>query len=290
MRKTHASHSCEDLHASQPPPSPKSTTHPTSSSPHPIDTVDEQGSEEEQIRDILNLTDQVVYQASQAKHLRKSKSNLLGEIELSWIDSTIAEASEAARHLAKRVEPYRLEILKRKGKLRSSHRKSWRLVDYHSACERLAELTLHQKRLEKAMEHLQNAPNPTQNSDDNFKLEAAAELSDAAQVTTTTFELPCDPVRASPQSETTLVDLSGSPVVEARLPSWSIPKIIVTQAPDGVFFDHHSEETDEEFRADESNELDEVLQWDQTRHEIRLRQSESLSNIVAKNGKYQGGE
>lgn len=279
---TPPSRSCQDLHASQSPQSfPDSKAPSTSFSPHPVNIVDKQGSEEDQIREILNLTDQVVYQANQAKQLRKSQSNLLGEIELSWIDSTISEASDAARSLAKRIEPYRLDILKRKGKLKSSHRKSWRLVDSQSACERVSDLVVHQKRLENGIEHLQNVPNTSLDPLDQSEPQAPVELSsEEAAVTPTVFELSCDSATASPKSEATLVKLAGSPVLVTRS-AWSIPKIIVTHAPEDRDCGHF-EDLNDEFPVGQNNELDAVLQWDQTRNEIRLQQSESMSSIVAK--------
>lgn len=246
-----------------------------------IQSPREHDSAEEQIRDILNLTDQVMYQANQTKQLKISKKNLLGEIELDWINATILEASSAARDLAKLVEPYRLDILKRKGRMRSTHRKSWNLVDYNSACERFLSLALHQEKLGKVCKHLQDVSDLNQHSFSEFNLEAFAELpARTVEPSPSVIELPSEPVGTTPQSDTTLVELPGDSQITKFQSLQPIPIIIVTQAPDNPLYEG-MEGSDAEIFSHENKETNGILHWEQTRDDIRLQQSESLSNIVA---------
>lgn len=295
---TEASTPNETAQSSQSPPPPQTPEYPQSSgSPHSPSatetdpatptsnqthtTGEQKNSPEEQIREMLNLTDQVVYQANQAKQLRNSKTTPLSEIEPSWINSTILEANNAARDLAKLVEPYRLDMLKRKGKMRSGHRKSWKLVDYQSASEKLSGLFLHRERLDKLFAHIQHIPDSPQSPINEPSVEILPELSAEMSEAPAVVELPCEPVKATPESESTLVELPASSHIAKSQSLQPLPKIIVTQSPDDSS-PENLESHDAEIFAHENEETNEILYWDQTRDSIRLQQSESLSNIVAK--------
>lgn len=239
-------------------------------------------SAEEQIRDILNLTDQVMYQANHTKQLRTSKSDLLGEIELDWINSTIFEASSAARDLAKLVEPYRLDILKRKGKMRSAHRKSWTLVDYESACERFSGLKVHREKLEIVSRHLQGVSEVKQRSSHESSDEVVAKLpAETMEHCPSVVKVCSEPASTTPQSDTTLVELPGNSVISKSQSMPPIPKIIVTQAPDDPL-PKDTEGFEAEIFMPETEDTSDAPYWEQTCDSIRLQQSESLSDIVAK--------
>lgn len=215
-----------------------------------------ENSAEEQIRDILNLTDRVMYEANHAKQLKSSKTLLLGEIELDWINSTVSEASSAARDLAKLVEPYRLDILKRNGRMRSAHRKSWTLVDCLSACEKFSGLVVHQERLGKVSRHLLEVSESKGHLFNESSCEIVAELpAEMMEPSQPDVELPSASPSTTPESETTLVELPANSLVSKPQPLQLIPKIIVTQAPDEPLSDdpgtpldrnsmHDNEETD----------------------------------------------
>lgn len=251
------------------------------STSYAIQTPNGHDSAEEQIRDILNLTDQVMYQANHTMQLKTSKSYLLGEIELDWINSTILEASSAARDLAKLVEPYRLDMLKRKGKMRSAHRKSWSLVDYQSACERFSGLMVHREKLEIVSKHLQGVSELKQHSSNESSGEVVAELPETVEPCSSVMELHSEPASTTPQSDTTLVELPGKSPISKSQSLQPVPKIIVTQAPDDPLSED-MEGFETEIFTHEDEETSDAPYWEQTCDSIRPQQSESLSDIVAK--------
>lgn len=235
---------------------------------------------EKQILKLLNWTDQVVYQASQARRLSNSQAESLGEIEYNWINSTISDADNAARGLAKLVEPYRLDMLKHKGKMKSANRKRWTLEDAQLARERLSGLTLFQSRLNRAVDHVKGVispPESPQEIDGNIVAELPAETRENPPPY---VEHPCEPSSFESQSTTIVAELPENSPVNVGSPT-PLPKIIVTQPPDEIMLDH-TESPDEGQINLENHEMDEALYWDQTRNSIQIQQSESLSNIIAK--------
>lgn len=251
---------------------------------------------EKQILNIIDLTDQVLYQAASAKKLKSFEPELLGEIEFNWIFSTVSDADNAARDLAKLVEPYRLEILKHKGKLRSASRKRWTLEDSQLAIEQQSRLALFQSRLERAVNHLTGDITPPISPEQSDGT-VIAELCPSdfphrtilAELPTESYDAPPFhaelPARLSSDSDSdsasSLAELPGdwSPV---RLTSLvPVPKIIVTQPPDENMLDYLEISIPEQCMY-ESYEIDGTLHWDETRNSIRMQQSESLANIVAK--------
>ncbi|OQD75146.1 hypothetical protein PENDEC_c008G02007 [Penicillium decumbens] len=245
----------------------------------PIDTLENtQKTPEEQIRGLLDWTDRVVHQASQAKQLKDTQAESLGEIEHNWISSTICDADNAARDLTKLVEPYRLDMLKHKGKMKAANRKRWSLGDSQLAREKLSELTQSQSRLNRVCNHLQGVRNlpktPIQGCDGETVAEPPIEIFEFLP------SFPCEASSFESHSTTIVAELDTSPVVRIGSPV-SLPKIIVTRPPDEITLDH-VEISDEEQPSQESHEIDDALYWDETRNSIRMQQSESLSDIVAK--------
>lgn len=235
---------------------------------------------EKQILKLLNWTDQVVYQASQARRLSNSQAESLGEIEYNWINSTVSDADNAARDLAKLVEPYRLDMLKHKGKMKSANRKRWTLQDSQLARERLSGLNLFQGKLNRAVDHLKGIICPLE-SPREIDGDIVAELPAETRENPPPYVgLPCEPSSFESQSTTIVAELPENSLVNVGSPT-PLPKIIVTQPPDEILFDH-TESADEEQVNHESHEMDEALYWDQTRNSIQMQQSESFSNIIAK--------
>jgi hypothetical protein len=248
---------------------------------------------EKQVLNIIDSTDQVLYQAASAKQLKAFEPELLGEIEFNWVFSTISDADNAARDLAKLVEPYRLEILKHKGKLRSASRKRWTLEDSQLALEQQSRLALFQSRLERAVNHLTGDITPPISLEQvNGTVIVDLGPSDfphrtiLAELPTESYDAPPFhtelPARSSSDSDcaSSLAELPGdfSPV---RLTSSApVPRIIVTQPPDEMMLDHLEMPNHEHYMC-ETYEMDGTLHWDETRDNIRMQQSESLANIVA---------
>ncbi|KAJ5219056.1 uncharacterized protein N7498_001155 [Penicillium cinerascens] len=235
---------------------------------------------EKQLLQLLNQTDQVVYKASQARRLRNSQAESLGEIEHSWISSTISDADNAARDLTKLLEPYRLDMVRHKGKMKGANRKRWSLEDSQLARERLSGLTLFQSRLDRAVDHLKGVishPESPQAIDSDIVSELPTET---RENTPPYVELPCEPSSFESQSATIIAELSENTPINFGSPT-PLPKIIVTQPPDEIMLEH-TESPDEGQANHESHEMDEALYWDQTRNSIQIQQSESFSNIIAK--------
>ncbi|KAJ6119545.1 hypothetical protein N7523_003825 [Penicillium sp. IBT 18751x] len=250
---------------------------------------------EKQVLEIINLTDQVLYRAASAKQLKEFKPQLLGEIEYNWIFATISDAGNAARDLAKFVEPYRLELLKHKGKLKSTTRKRWILKDSQLALERRSRLYLFQERLDRAINHLTGDITPPMSPrqyNDAVTAELPPQESCSAQMSST--EVPREtrvpsssyaelPARSSHDSDPAsgVAELPGDGPRTQVMPLNPVPRIIVTQAPGEMILDR-AELPDHEQYMYEAYELDGTLHWDETRDNIRMQQSESLANIVAK--------
>ncbi|KAJ5678150.1 uncharacterized protein N7477_003783 [Penicillium maclennaniae] len=249
---------------------------------------------EKQVLETINLTDQILYRAASAKQLKEFKPELLGEIEYNWIFATISDAGNAARDLAKFVEPYRLELLKHKGKLKSSTRKRWILKDSQLALERRSRLDLFQERLERSINHLTGditPPMSPRRSNDAVLAElpqesrsarmSSTEVPNETRVTSSSYaELPA---RSSHDSDPAsgVAELPGDGPQTQLMPLNPVPRIIVTQAPGEMMLDR-AELPDHEQYMYEAYELDGTLHWDETRDNIRMQQSESLANIVAK--------
>lgn len=235
---------------------------------------------EKQMLELINLTDQVLYQAASAKQQKEFKPELLGEIEYNWIFSTISDADNAARDLAKFVEPYRLGLLKHKGKLKSTTRKRWISKDYQLALEKRSNLDLCQQRLDRAINHLTSDITPPI-SPEQWVRSVLAELPTETRDAPPSYaELP-SPSSCYSDSTSSFAELPGD-WPQIRLMSLTpLPKIIVTQPPDEMMLDCF-ELPDHEQYMNEAYELNETLYWDETRDSIRMQQSESLANIFAK--------
>lgn len=276
------SHSPESPQHSQSPRSPPRTETDSIKPKHASINIPEttQKTPEKQILQLLNWTDQVVYQASQARRLRNSQAESLGEIEYNWINSTISDADNAARDLAKLLEPYRLDMARHKGKMKWANRKRWSLEDSQLARERLSGLTLFQSRLDRAVDHLKGVISPPE-SPQEIDGDIVAELpAETRENPPPYIKLPCEPSSFESQSTTIVAELPENSPVNFGSPT-PLPKIIVTQPPDEIMLDH-TECPDEGQVNHESHEMDEALYWDQTRNSIQIQQSESLSNIIAK--------
>lgn len=258
-----------------------------------IDPSSDDKSQDQQIRELLNMTDHTFFRLHQAKQLRNSKSVLLGEIEHNWINSTITDAQRTGQDLAKLVEPHRLDMAKRKGKITAANKKRWKLEDCQKACEKQASLILHQDRLDKVFTHLQNivtteeetspelSPNSVESHPDTIpELEATkpplAELIGDAEFIPAPAELPSD---SNP--ETIIAELPcDSPILRAK-PVQPVPKIIITRTPEDISVEYIGSPTTPDHSKNETNEMNEVIAWKQTRNDVRLQQSASLSNIIA---------
>ncbi|KAJ5309753.1 uncharacterized protein N7443_002214 [Penicillium atrosanguineum] len=252
---------------------------------------------EKQVLEIINLTDQVLYQAASAKQLKDFKPELLGEIEYNWIFSTISDADNAARDLAKLVEPYRLEILKCKGKLKSTTRKRWAIADSQLALEKRSRLGRFKNRLDRSIKHLTGditPPTSPQQCDGVVYAELSPRESHQQGDSITIAELPANthddppfydelPARLTYKSDSALsfAELPGDWPQVQLMPLTPIPKIIVTQPPDEIMLDRLDLPDHEQYMY-EAYELDGTLYWDEIRDNIRMQQSESLAGIVAK--------
>ncbi|KAJ5587017.1 uncharacterized protein N7459_002782 [Penicillium hispanicum] len=261
---------------------------------------------ENQIKEVHELADHVVAQVVTAKQLRDSKCALLGEIEHKWVNSTITDAMDASRGLASLLESYRMDIGKRKGKLSNANQKRWKTRDGQRAQERGRRLILYQSRLERVLSHLEGLTegvSPTREAPEAPETPEAHEVPEEPAIASLP-ELPPNHVVAELESEPMLPELPSEPAtiispataVIAELPCEStivdhaalrkttkrkpIPKIIVTQSPTDVSPNHAESPTTDPGNY-ELDEMNQMMNWKQTRNGIRLQQSQSLSNIVA---------
>ncbi|KAJ5157305.1 uncharacterized protein N7482_008405 [Penicillium canariense] len=281
------------------PQSPSETgTDSTASSPLSIDLSIRKRRPDGQIRGLLGFTDHVSTQVKEAKRLRDSKSTHLGEIERNWVNSTIADADDSAQELADLLELCRSDMAKRKGrgKISSANRKRWKLRDYRLAEERQSRLIRHQCRLDRVLNHLQNLKIPHEVLIPEHIKESAAELSVTEPTARSAVELPNDTTLESPPAMAelpssqaiitrkpvpVLAELPGESTIIRIKPAKDIPKVIVTNTPDGSSFTLIGS-PDTPHSTYESKEMNELLSWKQTRNDIRLQQSESLSQIISK--------
>ncbi|KAJ5085773.1 hypothetical protein N7532_010544 [Penicillium argentinense] len=256
-----------------------------------IDPFSKGQKQEQQIRQLLNMTDQTFFQIHQAKQLRNSKSALLGEIEHNWINSIITDALHVGQDLAKLVEPHRLDMAKRKGKITSANRKRWKIEDCQKAQEKQSRLILHQDRLSRVFTHLRDLTESQKTSPDSEqgKEEDIAELGtsetsipelsgDSQFVSPVApAELPSDPIPT-----TVIAELPGDSALVVANPTPQIPKIIITQTPGDVSVEYLGSPDTPDHASHETNELDEILAWRHARNDVRSQQSTSLSNIIAR--------
>ncbi|CAI7637349.1 unnamed protein product [Penicillium manginii] len=255
--------------------------------------------QELQIRELLNMTDTTFFQLHQAKQLRNSKSSLLGEIEHQWINSTINDALQAGQILVKLLEPHRLDMVKRKGKITSSNKKRWKNEDCLKAYEKQSNLILHQERLDKVFAHLKNLVPPQEetsksgpDSDESHpqlfsELEATRkptpELAGEAVFTTAPIE-PQGPIELPSDSvlpQTIIAELPGDATSSKPEPAKPIPKIIITRTPEDISVEYIGSPATPDQPRHENDEMNQILGWKQTRNDVRLHQSTSLSNIIA---------
>ncbi|KAJ5678961.1 hypothetical protein N7462_007205 [Penicillium macrosclerotiorum] len=246
---------------------------------------------DEQIRSLLNLLDNVSTQAMQAKKIRDSKSPCLGEIEHNWVNSTIIDAEDSAQDLRGLLEIYSLDLSKRKGKgkVASANRKRWKLRDCQFAKERQGRLIRHRSRLERVIAHLEMLEVPS-NIDSNsttdspiseLEEDCVPELSaDLGDSPTALAKLPFSPAPVPRKPVSVIAELPGNPIVAKVKPMPPIPKIIVTNTPDGSSYDYIG--SPDTTHSNEINEMSKFLSWKETRNSIRLQQSESFSNIITK--------
>lgn len=261
-----------------------------------IDPSSKEEKQDQQIRLLLNMTDQTFFQLHQAKQLRNSKANLLGEIEHQWINSTISDALRSGQSLVKLLEPHRLDMVKRKGKITSSNKKRWKLEDCRKAYEKQSKLILHQERLDKVFRHLKNlsttqedvlvsSPESQQSQSESIsELEATRtpvpELSGDTELIIAPVELPSElPSDSSPK--TIIAELPGDAAVSANESPKPVPKIIITRTPENISVEYIGSPATPDQPNHENNEMNEILGWKQTRNDVRLHQSNSLSNIIA---------
>lgn len=264
-----------------------------------IDPSGKDQQQELQIRDLLNMTDNTFFQLHQAKQLRNSKSDLLGEIEHQWINSTINDALRSSQSLVKLLEPHRLDMVKRKGKITSSNKKRWKNEDCLKAYEKQSNLILHQERLDKVFTHLKNLEHAQEeglksgSETNESHLRFFSEL-DAARKPTTP-ELPGDieliPTLIKPEApvelpsdsmpRTIIAELPGDAISLPTKPVKPVPKIIITRTPENISVEYIGSPATPDQPRHENDEMNQILGWKQTRNDVRLHQSTSLSNIIA---------
>jgi hypothetical protein len=263
-----------------------------------IDPSSKDQRQELQIRELLNMTDNTFFQLHQAKQLRNSKSDLLGEIEHQWINSTINDALQSGQSLVKLLEPHRLDMVKRKGKITSSNKKRWKNEDCLKAYGKQSNLILHQERLDKVFTHLKNlapAQEETSQSGPDSNEPYPQFLSELEAARKPTPELAGDiertPGLIEPQAPIELPSDSGPQPIVAELPGDAtalkpesakpVPKIIITRTPENISVEYIGSPATPDQPRHENDEMNQILGWKQTRNDVRLHQSASLSNIIA---------
>ena len=171
----------------------------------------------EQIRAFHEASVVVSSLVKETKQLRDDKKQALGEIELDWIDSTIADADKSASDLSAFVAPFWANQYKNK-QIGSSNCKKWTRRDYQRAIKKESNMILSHSRVETVFVHLESLPvelNATRAGSKDEEFVASLGISELASVTRVV----------------SVVELSGqSPVTrhQAELPM-PIPKIVVTQ-------------------------------------------------------------
>ena len=266
---------------------------------------------EEQIKETLELTDQVVAQVLAAKQLRDAKIKLLGETEYNWIELAITSATDATRELARLLEPHRMDMGKHKGKLSSTNQKRWKTQDGQHAQEKANRLLSYQTKLQKALSYLESltatatpvgeAPHPVSRAELPPENHVAEMDSVPVGVVTSVAELPSDHIVLEMDSRPVVAELpseSGTQQIPmiAELPCESslitiaplrplakrksVPKIIVTHSSE-LSPTEQVESPDIDPGSHELDEIDDLMGWDQAHTDIRLQQSQSLASIVA---------
>ncbi|CAI7652650.1 unnamed protein product [Penicillium pancosmium] len=257
-----------------------------------IDPSSKDQQQELQIRELLNMTDNTFFQLHQAKQLRNSKSGLLGEIEHQWINSTINDALQSGQ------KPHRLDMVKRKGKITSSNKKRWKNEDCLKAYEKQSDLILHLERLDKVFTHLKNLTPPqeeTSKSGPDSNESHPQLFSELEAARKPTPELAGDTERApgliDPQApielpsdsipQTFIAELPGDVTSLKPQSAKPVPKIIITRTPENISVEYIGSPATPDQPRHENDEMNQILGWKQTRNDVRLHQSASLSNIIA---------
>ncbi|KAB8237559.1 uncharacterized protein BDW43DRAFT_263656 [Aspergillus alliaceus] len=124
-----------------PSPSPTSRRQPTSVS--------------EQTSELLKTTDHIRTQLREVERLRQLHDHILGDDERAWIDSTIQDIAGAARDVAVLIEPTRVEVEARNGKLSLGRQLRWICRDRGRAQDKRVRLLACYQSLMAVLERLQ---------------------------------------------------------------------------------------------------------------------------------------
>jgi hypothetical protein len=172
----------------------------------------------EQIGAFKEASGIVISLVEATKRLRDDKVHVLGEIELDWINSTIADAETAANDLSAFVTPFWF-----KGQTEPYDHKTWTRRDYQRALKKESRAILSHTRVETVFGHLGPLPVELKSSDNGSKDEEFVASLGVSELGSSTRVV-------------SVVELPGqSPVVghQAKLPM-PIPKIVVTQHDDDI--------------------------------------------------------
>jgi hypothetical protein len=154
------------------------------------------------------------------KRLRDDKDYVLGEIELDWINSTIADADNAVRELSAFMAPFWANQYNNTRTSFSDH-ETWTRRDYQRALKKESRLISMHKRVETVFGHLQSLPEELNASGPGSKDGSLVTSLGSSELVSATRVI-------------SVVELPGqSPVTrdqaELHMP---IPKIIVTHYDD----------------------------------------------------------
>lgn len=275
---------------------PETSTDSTDSTTTSIDLSSKKDkAADKQVRELIELTNEVTSQLKEAKQLRESNDSYLGEIEHQWVNSTITDADNANQDMNRLLEPLRIDMTKRKGKLSSSNRKQWRTRDCDRAREKYAAIVLHQGRLQNIINHLSEVIPPQVPSKDDVpelektSVQSAAELPTVESPTEIeTFEslpviteLPSDPIYIPLELEDAFSELPGESSVRHSALQPPIPRIIVTQSADDLLDLEMRSNSVDDYNSG-MNEMHDNQAWKQTRNDIRDQQSASFTKIISK--------
>lgn len=166
-------------------------------------------SPEEQIRGFYESTVLVNSTVEQTRQLRDDKRTALGEIEIEWINSTLADAENAANDLAAFVKQFK--------QISCQDRNSWKRRHYEVALRQESRMLLSHGKVEMVLNHLGSLPSTFGNDKVFFS------PSEVSTVAPATSELPCE------TSVISVFELPSLSPVKAERP---IPEIIVTQFDD----------------------------------------------------------
>ncbi|KAF4759630.1 hypothetical protein HAV15_005782 [Penicillium sp. str.  len=166
-------------------------------------------SPEEQIRGFYESTVLVNSTVEQTRQLRDDKRTALGEIEIEWINSTLADAENAANDLAAFVKQFK--------QISCQDHNSWKRRHYEVALRQESRMLLSHGKVEMVLNHLGSLPSTFGNDKVFFS------PSEVSTVAPATSELPCE------TSVISVFELPSLSPVKAERP---IPEIIVTQFDD----------------------------------------------------------